>query len=71
MVCSLPKHLHTRDKDGDICLRRDIPLPKPRIEYPDRCLPNPFAARKIVSNAGGEKMNFARGFFPRKVAPWP
>ena len=69
-VCNLPKHLHDRDPDGDIRVRVDVALPKPRIDYPDRCMPNPFAARKIVSDAGGAA-DYSRGAFVRRLAPWP
>lgn len=47
MLCNLPKHLHERNKDGDIRVRYDLPLPKPRIDYPDVCQPNPVAARRM------------------------
>ena len=63
-VCNLPKHLHDRNKDGDIRVKLEVPN---RIEYPDRCMPNPFAARKIVGLAGGE-MDYSRGAFVRRVA---
>ena len=66
-LCDLPKHLHERNSEGDIRVKLDVP---DRIEYPDVCQPNPYAARKIVGLSGGET-DWSRGLWGRRVAPWP
>ena len=70
-ICGEPKSDHQRDKEGNIQLK---PEKRAAVErrrgqrYMETCMPNPYAARKLVADVGGEA-DYSRGIFARKVAP--